>query len=127
MFFNTNHHELPQIIHELSEFCYTFARETRNTEDYGDNDHQKDNGRREPGHQLKENPTVQKNEVRQRAQRRIHRVESGTESTVEVMRVLLDTCVIIDWATDEENLSDGVWDIIDDPENLLFISVGDRA
>ncbi len=38
------------------------------------------------------------------------------------MRIILDTCVIIDWATDEEKLSDGVWDLLDDPENRLFIS-----
>ena len=28
------------------------------------------------------------------------------------MRTLLDTCVIIDWATDPQALDDGVWDII---------------
>ena len=38
------------------------------------------------------------------------------------MRTLLDTCVIIDWATDPQALEDGVWNIIDDPENRLFIS-----
>ena len=38
------------------------------------------------------------------------------------MWIILDTCVIIDWATDEEKLSDGVWDLLDDPENRLFIS-----
>jgi PIN domain nuclease of toxin-antitoxin system len=38
------------------------------------------------------------------------------------MRTLLDTCVIIDWATDPQALNDGVWDIIDDPENRLYIS-----
>ena len=38
------------------------------------------------------------------------------------MRTLLDTCVIIDWATDPKALDDGVWDIIDNPENRIFIS-----
>ena len=38
------------------------------------------------------------------------------------MRVLLDTCVIIDWATDPQALDGGVWDIIDDPENRIYIS-----
>lgn len=38
------------------------------------------------------------------------------------MRMLLDTCVIIDWATDPQALDDGVWDIIDDPENRIYIS-----
>ena len=38
------------------------------------------------------------------------------------MRALVDTCVIIDWATDPKALDDGVWDIIDDPENRIFIS-----
>ena len=32
------------------------------------------------------------------------------------MRTLVDTCVIIDWATDPAALDDGVWDIIDDPD-----------
>ena len=38
------------------------------------------------------------------------------------MRVLLDTCVIIDWATDPVVLENGVWDIIDDVENRIYIS-----
>lgn len=38
------------------------------------------------------------------------------------MRTLIDTCVIIDWATDEESLNDGVWDILDDPENRIYVS-----
>lgn len=38
------------------------------------------------------------------------------------MRILLDTCVIIDWFTDPETLGDGAWDILNDPCNLLFIS-----
>ncbi len=38
------------------------------------------------------------------------------------MRTIIDTCVIIDWATEPEALNDGVWDIIDDPENHIYIS-----
>lgn len=38
------------------------------------------------------------------------------------MRTLIDTCVVIDWATDPKALDDGVWDILDDPENRIFIS-----
>ena len=38
------------------------------------------------------------------------------------MRTLIDTCVIIDWATDPTALEDGVWEIIDDPENRIYIS-----
>ena len=38
------------------------------------------------------------------------------------MRVLLDTCVVIDWTVDEEKLSSGVWDIIDDAENRVYVS-----
>lgn len=38
------------------------------------------------------------------------------------MRTLLDTCVVIDWLMNDEALEEGVWDIIDDPENRLFIS-----
>jgi PIN domain nuclease of toxin-antitoxin system len=38
------------------------------------------------------------------------------------MRALIDTCVIIDWATDPTTLDDGVWDIIDDPENRIYVS-----
>ena len=38
------------------------------------------------------------------------------------MRVLLDTCVVVDWTIEPRKLNDGVWDIIDDPENRLFIS-----
>jgi len=38
------------------------------------------------------------------------------------MRALLDTCVIIDWATDPQALEDGIWNILDDPENRLYIS-----
>ena len=38
------------------------------------------------------------------------------------MRALIDTCVIIDWMMQDEALDDGVWDILDDPENRIFIS-----
>ena len=38
------------------------------------------------------------------------------------MRVLLDTCVVVDWTIEPRKLNDGVWDIIDDPENRIFIS-----
>ena len=38
------------------------------------------------------------------------------------MRLLLDTCVIIDWLTDTDPFDDSVWDILNDPENRLYIS-----
>ena len=38
------------------------------------------------------------------------------------MRALIDTCVIIDWMMQDEALDGGVWDILDDPENRIFIS-----
>ena len=38
------------------------------------------------------------------------------------MRALIDTCVIVDWMMQDEALDDGVWDILDDPENRIFIS-----
>ena len=38
------------------------------------------------------------------------------------MRILLDTCVIIDWLTDTDPFDDKVWDILNDPENRLYIS-----
>ena len=38
------------------------------------------------------------------------------------MRALIDTCLIVDWATDPKGIDDGVWNIIDDPENRLYIS-----
>ena len=38
------------------------------------------------------------------------------------MRILLDTCVIIDWLTDTDPFDDSVWDILNDPENRLYIS-----
>ncbi len=37
-------------------------------------------------------------------------------------RLLLDTCAIIDLMTDSDSLDRGFWDIVDDPENLLYIS-----
>lgn len=38
------------------------------------------------------------------------------------MRILLDTCVIIDWLTDSDPFDKNVWDILNDPENRLYIS-----
>ena len=38
------------------------------------------------------------------------------------MRLMLDTCVIIDVLTDVESLSEGALDLIDDTENTLFAS-----
>jgi PIN domain nuclease of toxin-antitoxin system len=38
------------------------------------------------------------------------------------MRLLLDTCVIIDWLTDSDSFSSSVWDILNDPDNRLYIS-----
>jgi len=38
------------------------------------------------------------------------------------MRLMLDTCVVIDLLTDVESLSKGALDIIDDTENMLFAS-----
>jgi len=38
------------------------------------------------------------------------------------MRVLLDTCVIIDLLTDFDSLGTGVIDILNDPANQLYIS-----
>ena len=38
------------------------------------------------------------------------------------MRILLDTCVIIDSLTDTDPFDDSVWDILNDPENRLYIS-----
>lgn len=38
------------------------------------------------------------------------------------MRILLDTCVVIDWFTDPDNFDDGVWDIINDAQTRLYIS-----
>ena len=38
------------------------------------------------------------------------------------MRLMLDTCVVIDLLTDVESLSKGALNIIDDTENVLFAS-----
>ena len=38
------------------------------------------------------------------------------------MRILLDTCVIIDWLTDTDPFDNSVWDILNDPDNRLYIS-----
>lgn len=38
------------------------------------------------------------------------------------MRILLDTCVIIDWLTDPDSFDQNVWDILNDPNNRLYIS-----
>lgn len=38
------------------------------------------------------------------------------------MRILLDTCVVMDWFTDPDTFDDGVWDILNDPQNHLYIS-----
>lgn len=38
------------------------------------------------------------------------------------MRILLDTCVVIDWFTDPDTFDDGVWDIINDSQNRLYVS-----
>lgn len=38
------------------------------------------------------------------------------------MRLLLDTCAVIDMLTDWDNISPEVRDIIDDPENMLYAS-----
>ena len=39
------------------------------------------------------------------------------------MRLLLDTCVIIDWLTDPDSIGDEVWDIINEPRCKLYVSV----
>ena len=38
------------------------------------------------------------------------------------MRLLLDTCVIIDWLTDADSIGDEVWDIINEPRCKLYVS-----
>ena len=38
------------------------------------------------------------------------------------MRLLLDTCVIIDWLTDPDSIGDEVWDIINEPRCKLYVS-----
>ena len=41
---------------------------------------------------------------------------------INEMRILLDTCVIIDWFTDPDSFDDSVWDVLNDPGNLIYIS-----
>ena len=36
------------------------------------------------------------------------------------MRLLLDTCVIIDWLTDTDPFDDHVWDILNDPGTKFY-------
>ena len=38
------------------------------------------------------------------------------------MRLLLDTCVIIDWLTDSDSFDQCVWDILNDPGTKLYVS-----
>jgi PIN domain nuclease of toxin-antitoxin system len=38
------------------------------------------------------------------------------------MRLLLDTCVIIDWLTDTDPFDNHVWDILNDPNSKLYVS-----
>ena len=38
------------------------------------------------------------------------------------MRLMLDTCVVIDLLTDPENMSQGARDLLGDPENMLYAS-----
>ncbi len=38
------------------------------------------------------------------------------------MRLLLDTCVIIDWLTDADTFDRNVWDILNDPGTKLYVS-----
>jgi len=38
------------------------------------------------------------------------------------MRLLLDTCVIIDWLTAPDSIVNEVWDIINDPQCKLYVS-----
>ena len=40
------------------------------------------------------------------------------------MRLLLDTCVIIDWLTDADTFDRNVWDILNDPGTKLYVSAG---
>ena len=37
------------------------------------------------------------------------------------MRILLDTCAVIDLITDSDSLDKGFWDIYDDPENIFLM------
>lgn len=39
-----------------------------------------------------------------------------------MMRLLLDTCVIIEWLTDPDSIGDEVWDIVNDPRTKLYVS-----
>ena len=39
-----------------------------------------------------------------------------------MMRLLLDTCVIIEWLTDPDSIGDKVWDIINEPRCKLYVS-----
>lgn len=39
------------------------------------------------------------------------------------MRLLLDTCAVIDLITDSDYLDNSFWNIYDDPENIPFASV----
>ena len=38
------------------------------------------------------------------------------------MRLLLDTCVIIDWLTDTDPFERNVWDVLNDPGTKLYVS-----
>ena len=38
------------------------------------------------------------------------------------MRLLLDTCVVIDWLTDPDSIGNEVWDIVNDPKCKLYVS-----
>ena len=38
------------------------------------------------------------------------------------MRLLLDTCVIIEWLADPDSIGDEVWDIINEPRCKLYVS-----
>ena len=38
------------------------------------------------------------------------------------MRLLLDTCVVIDWLTDPDSIGNEVWDIINDSDCKLYVS-----
>lgn len=39
-----------------------------------------------------------------------------------MMRLLLDTCVIIDWLTDTDPFDKNVWDILNDSSTKLYVS-----
>jgi len=38
------------------------------------------------------------------------------------MRLLLDTCVVIDWLTDPDSIENEVWDIVNDSKCKLYVS-----